>query len=76
MALLVDPVARASQSAQGKFSRPITGDADVAFELDLCAEMMNRTLEGIEGIDTSMHLCHAHFAREVCGLKITTYNVM
>lgn len=48
----------------------------MAFELDLCAEMMNRTLEGIEGIDTSMHLCHAHFAREVCGLKITTYNVM
>jgi 5-methyltetrahydropteroyltriglutamate--homocysteine methyltransferase len=64
VALLVDPVARESQSAQGKFSRPIKGDADVAFELDLCVEMMNRTLDGIEGIDTGMHLCHAHFAHE------------
>ena len=36
----------------------------VAFELDLCVEMMNRTVAGLEGVDTGMHLCHAHFDRE------------
>jgi methionine synthase II (cobalamin-independent) len=25
--------------------------------------MVNRTLEGIDGVETSMHLCHGHFGR-------------
>ena len=44
MALLVDADARAM------FSSPVKTDADLAYELQLAVDMMNKTLEGIEGI--------------------------
>ena len=34
---------------------------DVQYEMDLCVDLINQTLDGIEGIETGMHLCHAHF---------------
>jgi 5-methyltetrahydropteroyltriglutamate--homocysteine methyltransferase len=34
---------------------------DVQYEMDLCVDLLNQTLDGIQGIDTGMHLCHAHF---------------
>jgi 5-methyltetrahydropteroyltriglutamate--homocysteine methyltransferase len=37
------------------------GITDVASEMDLCVDLINQTVDGIEGIDTAMHLCHAHF---------------
>ncbi|MSS73289.1 MAG: hypothetical protein EXS64_17635 [Candidatus Latescibacteria bacterium] len=37
------------------------GVTDVRYEMDLCADLINQTLDGIEGIETGMHLCHAHF---------------
>lgn len=40
------------------------GLEDVEYQMDLCVDLLNQTLEGIEGIDTAMHLCHAHFAHE------------
>ena len=36
---------------------------DVRYEMDLCADLINQTLDGIEGIATGMHLCHAHYER-------------
>ena len=32
--------------------------------MDLCADLLNQTLDGLVGIETSVHLCHAHFARQ------------
>jgi 5-methyltetrahydropteroyltriglutamate--homocysteine methyltransferase len=32
--------------------------------MDLCADLLNATLDGLTGIETSVHLCHAHFARQ------------
>jgi 5-methyltetrahydropteroyltriglutamate--homocysteine methyltransferase len=40
------------------------GIADVRRELDLCVDLVNQTLDGIGGIATGMHLCHAHFDRQ------------
>ena len=40
------------------------GIRDVRYEMDLCADLLNQTVDGIHGIDTAIHLCHAHFARE------------
>jgi 5-methyltetrahydropteroyltriglutamate--homocysteine methyltransferase len=37
------------------------GVTDVAYEMDLCVDLLNQTLDGITGIETAMHLCHAHF---------------
>jgi 5-methyltetrahydropteroyltriglutamate--homocysteine methyltransferase len=37
---------------------------DVGYEMDLCVDLINQTLDGIEDIATGMHLCHAHFNRE------------
>jgi 5-methyltetrahydropteroyltriglutamate--homocysteine methyltransferase len=37
--------------------------ADAQYEMDLCVDLINQTLDGIDGIDTAMHLCHAHYAR-------------
>jgi len=37
--------------------------ADVDYEMDLCVGLINQTLDGIEGIETGMHLCHAHYER-------------
>ena len=40
------------------------GVTDVHYEMDLCVDLLNQTVDGIKGIDTSMHLCHAHFDRK------------
>ncbi len=53
LATLVDPRFRAEE-----------GIADVRAEMELCVDLLNRTLDGISGIATAVHLCHAHFARE------------
>ena len=34
---------------------------DIQYEMDLCIDMINQTVDGIQGIETGMHLCHAHF---------------
>jgi 5-methyltetrahydropteroyltriglutamate--homocysteine methyltransferase len=53
LATLVDPRFRADE-----------GIADVRHEMDLCADLLNQTLDGLDGIATAVHLCHAHFARQ------------
>jgi 5-methyltetrahydropteroyltriglutamate--homocysteine methyltransferase len=53
LATLVDPRFRAEE-----------GIADARYEMDLCADLVNQTLDGIAGIETGVHLCHAHFARQ------------
>jgi 5-methyltetrahydropteroyltriglutamate--homocysteine methyltransferase len=53
LATLVDPKFRAEE-----------GITDVRYEMDLCADLLNATLDGLTGIETSVHLCHAHFARQ------------
>jgi len=53
LAVLVDPKFRAQE-----------GVSDLQYEMDLCVDLVNQTVEGIEGIDTAMHLCHAHFDRK------------
>ena len=53
LATLVDPKFRAEE-----------GIGDVRYEMDLCADLLNQTLDGLGGIETSVHLCHAHFARQ------------
>ncbi|MBP85581.1 MAG: hypothetical protein CMJ64_02520 [Planctomycetaceae bacterium] len=50
---LVDPSFRAKE-----------GITDVQHEMDLCIDLVNQTVDGIKGIDTAMHLCHAHFDRQ------------
>ncbi len=40
------------------------GMSDPKREMDLCVDLLNQTLEGIEGVDTAVHLCHAHFNRK------------
>jgi 5-methyltetrahydropteroyltriglutamate--homocysteine methyltransferase len=52
LSVLVDPKFREKE-----------GVTDVAYEMDLCVDLLNQTLDGITGIDTGMHLCHAHFDR-------------
>ncbi len=37
------------------------GVRDVQYEMDLCVDLVNQTLDGLGGIATAMHLCHAHF---------------
>lgn len=49
---LVDPAFRAKEQV-----------ADVQYEMDLCVDLINQTLDGIDGIETGMHLCHAHYER-------------
>ncbi|MBI3456053.1 MAG: cobalamin-independent methionine synthase II family protein [Candidatus Rokubacteria bacterium] len=53
LATLVDPRFRDEE-----------GIRDVQYEMDLCADLLNQTLDGIGGIATAVHLCHAHFARQ------------
>jgi 5-methyltetrahydropteroyltriglutamate--homocysteine methyltransferase len=53
LSVLVDPRFREKE-----------GITDVAYEMDLCVDMINQTLDGNESIDTAMHLCHAHFDRK------------
>ncbi len=44
--------------------RETEGITDVEYEMDLCVDLINQTVEGIEGVATAMHLCHAHFDRK------------
>jgi 5-methyltetrahydropteroyltriglutamate--homocysteine methyltransferase len=37
------------------------GVTDLQYEMDLCVDLVNQTVDGITGVETSMHLCHAHF---------------
>jgi 5-methyltetrahydropteroyltriglutamate--homocysteine methyltransferase len=40
------------------------GISDPRYEMDLCVDLVNQTLDGFDrdgGIATAMHLCHAHF---------------
>jgi 5-methyltetrahydropteroyltriglutamate--homocysteine methyltransferase len=53
LAVLVDPRFREKE-----------GIRDVQLEMDLCVDLVNQTLDGSSGIDTAMHLCHAHFDRK------------
>jgi 5-methyltetrahydropteroyltriglutamate--homocysteine methyltransferase len=53
LATLVDPRFREEE-----------GIREVAYEMDLCVDLLNQTLDGLGGIVTGLHLCHAHFARE------------
>lgn len=39
------------------------GMSDPQYEMDLCVDLLNQTLDGIDGIETAVHLCHAHFNR-------------
>ena len=53
LAVLVDPRYRAEEAI-----------TDPAYEMDLCADLLNQTVDGLTGVETAVHLCHAHFARE------------
>ena len=53
LATLVDPKFRENE-----------GVTDVSYEMDLCVDLINQTVAGLDGIETSMHLCHAHFDRQ------------
>lgn len=33
------------------------------YEMDRCVDLVNQVLDDIEGVETGMHLCHAHFQR-------------
>jgi 5-methyltetrahydropteroyltriglutamate--homocysteine methyltransferase len=53
LSVLVDPQFRAKEGVE-----------DVTYEIDLCVDLLNQTLDGIKGIATALHLCHAHFDRK------------
>ena len=53
LSLLVDPTYRDSE-----------GITDVDHEIELSVQSVNRSVEGLEGVPVSVHLCHAHFNRE------------
>ena len=40
------------------------GTTDPKYEMDLCVDLINQTVDGLSGIETGMHLCHAHFDRQ------------
>ncbi|HEV8307945.1 MAG TPA: cobalamin-independent methionine synthase II family protein [Methylomirabilota bacterium] len=47
--------------------RAAEGIRDVQYEMDLCVDLLNQTLDGFDrtgGPATAMHLCHAHFDRQ------------
>ena len=52
LATLVDPGFREEE-----------GIRDARYEMDLCADLVNQTLDGLTGVETGLHLCHAHFDR-------------
>ena len=52
LARLVDPAVRERE-----------GTTDTAYEMDLCVDLINQTVDGFDEVATSMHLCHAHFDR-------------
>jgi 5-methyltetrahydropteroyltriglutamate--homocysteine methyltransferase len=37
------------------------GITDVQYEMDLCVDLINQTVDSIRGVEIGMHLCHAHF---------------
>lgn len=37
---------------------------DLRYEMDLCADLINQTVDGINGLQIGMHLCRAHFAHK------------
>ncbi len=37
---------------------------DPPYEMDRCVDLVNQVLDGIDGVATSMHLCHSHFQRQ------------
>ena len=39
------------------------GIENVEYEMDLCVDLVNQTVDGLD-VETSMHLCHAHFDRK------------
>ena len=39
------------------------GIDDVSYEADRCVDLVNQVLDGMDGVATGMHLCHAHFER-------------
>ena len=41
--------------------RQADGIENVEAEIDLCVEVVNKTVAGVDGITTGIHLCHAHF---------------
>ena len=53
LSLLVDPTYRDSE-----------GITDVDHEIELSVQSVNGSVEGLEGVPVSVHLCHAHFNRE------------
>ena len=53
LSAMVDPRWRAKE-----------GMNDTQYEMDLCVDLVNQCVEGVEGIATAMHLCHAHFDRK------------
>ena len=53
LSTLVDPKFRAKE-----------GVTNPAYEMDLCVDLINQTVDQLSGIDTAMHLCHAHFDRK------------
>ena len=53
LSLLVDPTYRDSE-----------GITDVDREIELSVNSVNGSVEGIQGVPFSVHLCHAHFNRE------------
>ena len=52
LSVMVDPTFREKEGVE-----------DVDYEMDLCVDMLNQALDGITGITTAIHLCHAHFER-------------
>lgn len=40
------------------------GISNPAREMERCLDLVKWTLEGVKGIDTALHLCHAHFQHQ------------
>lgn len=53
LALLVDPEYRRVQ-----------GISDIDREIEMSVKSINRSVEGVDDISVSVHMCHAHFNRE------------
>lgn len=37
---------------------------DAEYRMDMCVDLLNQCVDGIDGIETGMHLCHAHFGHK------------
>lgn len=40
------------------------GIENAPFEMDRSVDLINQVFDGVEGIETGMHLCHSHFERK------------